>query len=70
MQIIGGARSWIYRYTHHGARKRMGLGSHPAVRVAAAREAARAALTLRNSGIDPVQSRAPEDEAARLAASY
>lgn len=70
LQIIGGSRSWVYRYTHHRARKRMGLGSYPAVGLAAARDAARSALTLRNTGVDPLRARAAEREAARLAASY
>lgn len=67
LQIIGGSRVWVYRYTHQGSRRRMGLGSYPAVGLAAAREAARAALNLRNGGIDPLQARAEVRESARLA---
>ncbi|MFG5777684.1 tyrosine-type recombinase/integrase [Comamonas sp. J-3] len=69
LQIIGGSRVWVYRYVHHGSRRRMGLGSYPAVSLAAAREAARAALGVRDSGADPLQARAAEREAARQAAA-
>ena len=68
LQIIGGSRVWVYRYTHQGSRRRMGLGSYPAVGLAAAREAARAALNLRNGGSDPLQARAEVRESARLVA--
>ena len=69
LQIIGGSRVWVYRYMHHGSRRRMGLGSYPAVSLSAARESARAALGLRDSGTDPLQAREAEREAARLAAA-
>ena len=69
LQIIGGSRVWVYRYVHHGLRRRMGLGSYPAVSLAAARDAARAAFGLRDSGTDPLQARAAVREAARLAAA-
>lgn len=67
LQIIGGSRSWILRYVHLRRRRRMGLGSYPLVGLAAAREAARTALGVRNAGTDPVRARAEAREAARLA---
>lgn len=69
LQIIGGSRVWVYRYVIHGIRRRMGLGSYPLVTLAEAREAARAAWKLRNTGVDPLKAREDEREAARRAAA-
>ena len=66
LQIIGGSRVWVFRYRFMHQRRRMGLGSYPAVSLAAAREAARQAIGLRDAGIDPLKARADEREAARL----
>lgn len=67
LQIIGGSRVWMFRYLFMRHRRKMGLGSYPAVTLTAAREAARAALALRDSGIDPLVDRANKREAGRLA---
>ncbi|SFE09350.1 tyrosine-type recombinase/integrase [Paracidovorax konjaci] len=67
LQIIGGSRVWVFRYRFMAQRRRMGLGSYPGVSLAAAREAARQAIALRDAGTDPLQARAAEREAARLA---
>lgn len=67
LQIIGGSRVWVFRYRFMHQRRRMGLGSYPAVSLASARDAARQAIALRDSGIDPLKARADEREAARLA---
>ncbi|WP_240939338.1 site-specific integrase [Diaphorobacter sp. HDW4A] len=67
LQVIGGSRVWVYRFVHLRQRRRMGLGSYPSVGLAAAREAARAAMQVRNSGADPITSRQKEREAARTA---
>ncbi|WP_240939323.1 site-specific integrase [Diaphorobacter sp. HDW4A] len=69
LQIIGGSRVWVYRYVFMHHRRRMGLGSYPAVTLASAREAARAAMGLRDSGTDPLKARSDEREAARRAAA-
>lgn len=69
LQIIGGSRVWVFRYRFMHQRRRMGLGSYPAISLAAAREAARHAIGLRDAGIDPLKARADEREAARLAAA-
>ncbi|GKS93194.1 site-specific integrase [Acidovorax sp. SUPP2825] len=69
LQILGGSRVWVFRYVHMRQRRRMGLGSYPAVSLSAAREAARAALGLRDAGTDPVKSRQDAREAARQAAA-
>ena len=67
LQIIGGSRVWVYRFVHLRQRRRMGLGSYPSISLAAAREAARTAMQLRNTGSDPIKARTAEREAARLA---
>lgn len=67
LHVVGGSRSWVFRYLFMRQRRRMGLGSYPLVSLAEAREAARAALKLRNSGTDPIKARNDEREAARLA---
>lgn len=69
LRIEGGSRTWVLRYVHMRQRRRMGLGSYPGVTLAAAREAARAAIGLRDAGTDPIKSRRDEREAARLAAA-
>ncbi len=69
LHIVGGSRSWVYRYLFMRQRRRMGLGSYPLVSLAEAREAARSALKLRNSGVDPLKARAEAREAALLAAA-
>ncbi|WP_313073232.1 phage integrase central domain-containing protein [Melaminivora sp.] len=69
LQVIGGSRVWVYRYVFMRQRRRMGLGSYPTVSLSAAREAARAARALRDSGIDPIKDRQDRREAARLAAA-
>ena len=69
LQIAGGSRVWVFRYVHMRQRRRMGLGSYPLVSLAEAREVARTALKVRNSGVDPIQSRRDVREAARLAAA-
>lgn len=73
LQLVrkGGAGKWIWRYTHLGKRREMGLGTQADVTLAEARKIRdhwRAVLT---SGRDPVeQRRAEEAEAkARLAAA-
>jgi integrase len=67
LRVEGGSRTWVFRYVYMRQRRRMGLGSYPGVTLAAAREAARAALGLRDAGIDPIKRRQDEREAARLA---
>lgn len=67
LRIVGGSRHWLYRYVHHGKRCRMGLGSYPAVSLAAARELVRQAQTTRAEGGNPIAMRIQAREAARLA---
>lgn len=69
LRIEGGSRTWVFRYVFLSRRRRMGLGPYPTLSLAMAREAARAAHVLRNSGADPVATRQAEREGARLAAA-
>jgi integrase len=52
-----GAKSWQVRYRAGGLRRRMGLGSYPAVSLAYARKSANAALLEVLQGNDPVGER-------------
>lgn len=69
LQVIGGSRVWVYRYMFMRQRRRMGLGSYPSISLAAARDAARAARVLRDSGVDPIKERQDTREAARREAA-
>lgn len=62
-----GAKSWILRYMLKGKATKIGLGAYPAVKVAAAREAAAEARSLVSAGIDPVADREAKEAAARAA---
>lgn len=57
LQIISGSRAWILRFKIGTRRRRMGLGSFPAVPLAQARERAREAHKLIDSGLDPIDAR-------------
>ena len=52
-----GAASWIFRTTVGSKRRDIGLGGYPAVTLAMAREAARAARKSIKNGVDPVVER-------------
>ena len=57
LQIIGASKVWVLRFSINGKRRRMGLGSFPAVSLANAREAGRQAQDLIRSGNDPINDR-------------
>lgn len=57
LQVTGPARSWILRMTVGAKRRDMGLGSFPAVTLAAAREKAREAREQVAGGVDPIRAR-------------
>jgi integrase len=61
----GGSKSWLFRYTKAQRTRDMGLGSFPAVSLAAAREAAHRCRQKLALGVDPISAR----NADRLAAS-
>ena len=56
----GGSRAWVLRVTVNGKRREMGLGGYPTVALAEAREMAREARRIAQSGIDPVEQRKQE----------
>lgn len=60
-----GATSWMLRAMIAGKRRGMGLGSYPAVGVAAAREKARAARQQIEEGLDPIERRQPSSARKR-----
>jgi len=62
-----GAKVWLCRLTVDGKRRDMGLGGFPLVTLAEARDKAKAARKLAQSGADPVETRKAE-AAARKAA--
>jgi integrase len=57
-----GAKKWIFRFTIHGKRREMGLGSYPDVELGEARTKAAEYRRLAKEGIDPIENRrvAPE----------
>ena len=57
LQVIGASKVWVLRFTLHGKRRRMGLGSYPAVSLASAREAGRQAHQLIRADLDPINAR-------------
>lgn len=69
LQILGASKVWVLRFSLHGKRRRMGLGSYPAVSLAAARDAARQAHALIRSGEDPIQERLSSRKAKSTAAA-
>ncbi|HZT56733.1 MAG TPA: Arm DNA-binding domain-containing protein, partial [Burkholderiaceae bacterium] len=58
LQVLpSGGRTWILRLTVAGKRRDMGLGGFPDVTLAGARDAARAARSKADAGIDPIDER-------------
>ncbi|TPG88185.1 site-specific integrase [Pseudomonas caspiana] len=57
-----GSASWIFRFKLAGRSRDMGLGRHPEVSLAAARDKAADARRLSRVGIDPLQNRDDELE--------
>jgi integrase len=64
-----GTRTWVFRYTLHGRRREMGLGSVNTFSLKQARERARAARQLLADGVDPIEARREKRDAARAAAA-
>jgi integrase len=54
------AASWVLRFMLNGVPHEMGLGSYPAISLAAARETARAARAIKARGEDPIAVRKSE----------
>jgi integrase len=56
----GGAKSWVFRFSHGGRQRRMGLGSLKTLNLREAREKARECRKLVDQGIDPIEQRRSE----------
>ena len=52
-----GTKSWVYRVTYGGVRRKMGLGGNPAVTLAQATEKARQVKADIDKGIDPINAK-------------
>lgn len=52
-----GTKSWVFRTTYGGTRRKMGLGGYPAVTLAQATEKARDAKAIADKGIDPISAK-------------
>ena len=63
----GGTRGWIFRFALHGRTRDMGLGRHPEISLADAREHARECRALVNRGGDPIEARRVQRAAERVA---
>jgi len=67
LRVEGASRAWVLRYALAGQRRRMGLGSYPAVTLAMARELARAEKGRIHTGHDPIDERRAQRRGAALA---
>jgi len=63
------SKGWIFRFAIAGRTRDAGLGSYPTVSLARAREEAERCRRLVASGIDPIEARNEEREAALAAAA-
>ena len=64
-----GARSWVFRFQIDGKRRDMGLGAYPDLTLADARSKAAEHRKQRNEGIDPLNAKAAQRSAQRLASA-
>ena len=62
----GGTKGWIFRFAMAGKTRDAGLGSYPTVSLIRAREAARRYRELVAAGVDPIETRRRDREAARV----
>ena len=64
-----GSKSWVFRFQLDGKRRDMGLGPYPEISLAEARGRATEHRRLRHDGIDPLDAKAAQRQAQRLAVS-
>lgn len=62
-----GTKSWIFLYTLRGKTREMGLGPVQTVSLTKAREEAKKAKELLQAGIDPIEQRAANEQAKKIA---
>ena len=67
LRVLGGGRSWIYRYSFAGRRRDLGLGSYGDLTLAEAREAAREQRKLVLQRIDPIEARREQGDIRKAA---
>lgn len=65
----GGSKGWIFRFTLEGRTRDAGLGAFPAVSLVRAREEAQRCRQFVAQGIDPIDARKSDREAARIASA-
>lgn len=65
----GGSKGWIFRFTREGRTRDAGLGAFPTISLSRAREQAEQCRRLLSAGIDPIEARREEREAARSEAA-
>lgn len=65
----GNYRGWIFRYMIQGRAREMGLGAYPDVSLVTARKAAAKYRDILKSGVDPIDYRDTQAQAAALAAA-
>jgi hypothetical protein len=63
----GGTRAWIFRFTLGGKTRDGGLGPYPTVSLAKARAAAERCRQFIAAGVDPIEARKKERQAALAA---
>src|SRR5215472_13618492 len=64
-----GAKSWVFRFQLDGKRRDMGLGPYPDISLAEARLRAAEHRNQRRDGIDPLDAKAAQRQAQRVAAA-
>ena len=61
----GGSKGWIFRFARRGKTRDAGLGSYPAVSLVKAREESERFRRLVAAGVDPIEARHEERQAAQ-----
>jgi integrase len=65
----GGSKGWIFRFASAGRTRDAGLGSYPTVSIIRAREAARRCREMVAAGVDPIEARKRDRQAALVASA-
>ena len=65
----GGTKGWIFRFAIAGRTRDAGLGSYPTVTLVRAREAARRWREMVAAGVDPIEARKRDRQAALVASA-
>ena len=68
LRAAGGTKAWVFRFAIGGRTRDAGLGPYPAVSLAKAREEAEQLRRLVAGGVDPIEARRQQRQAARIQA--